>query len=99
MQDRHLLGAVKVKLAPQPLRAPSMALSAFVGMRGIARQNSLRLPHVVRAAADTAGNPSACLVSASVCEVRCALGGSNAAVPECLGPLRHQLLNGRYTVI
>lgn len=70
VQDRMALEKMEVKLAAKPLRAPSAALGAVIGMRMLTRLETLQLPRVVRAAADNSGNPSACFVCASVCEVR-----------------------------
>lgn len=77
VQDRQALEVLQVKLAPQPLRIGGAALGAVIGIGVLARLNTLQLPRVVLAAADTVACPSACLVAASVCEVR-------RAAPSCM---------------
>jgi hypothetical protein len=80
MQDRQVLEALPVRLdARRPLRSASVG-TGHVGLHMLAR---MQPPRIVQVAADLAGNGGACMLSATVVELRC------AARAGCAYPPRH----------
>ena len=72
MQDRKLLENLKVHLNEQrPLNG--VPCPPNMGLRLLTRLSHMHVPSLIQVAADTAGNGSACMLCASVSEVRCAL--------------------------
>jgi hypothetical protein len=68
LQDRSLLTGVEVRLRRNRIFRSGAPMPGSLGLQMLSR--AARIPHLVQAAADVAGNPSACLLCASLCEAR-----------------------------
>ena len=71
MQDRTLLESLKVRLNAQRPFRNGLPCPQNMGLRLLTRLSHMHVPSLIQVAADTAGNGSACMLCASVSEIRC----------------------------